>query len=123
MALFKLYFLTAFFQEEPERLRTEGLEITVQRLTKTLKDLRKQLQIVAMDQVSDVFRANDDHLILSSIKACSVSGDIDGVEQYIDRFREHAEHVQEVRFLVGNIRKLGYFKNLFRFVDCSIIFQ
>lgn len=72
------------------------MEVTIQRLTKTLKDLRKQLQIVAMDQVADIFRANDDQLILSSIKACSVSGDIDGVEQYIDRFREHAEHVQEV---------------------------
>ena len=44
-----------------------------------------------------MFRANEDHLILSSIKACAVSGDIDGVEQYIEKFREHAEHMQEVR--------------------------
>ena len=41
-----------------------------------------------------MFRTNEDHLILQSIKACSVSGDIDGVEQYIDKFREHSEHMQ-----------------------------
>lgn len=76
------------------------MEASVQRITKTLKDLRKQLQIVAMDQVAEVFRTNEDHVILSSIKACSVSGDIDGVEQFIERFREHAEHMQEVILFV-----------------------
>jgi hypothetical protein len=75
-------------------LRSEGIEVTVQRLNRRLKDLRKQLQIVAMDQVAEVFRNNEDHIILESIKACSVSGDIDGVEQYIEKFREHAEHMQ-----------------------------
>lgn len=47
-------------------------------------------------QMSEILRANEDQLILSSIKACSVSGDIDGVEKYLDKFREHGEHVQEV---------------------------
>ncbi len=70
--------------------------MTVERLKRRLKDLRKQLQIVAMDQVGEVFRVNEDHLILTSIKAAAVSGDIDSVEKYIEKFREHGEHMQEV---------------------------
>lgn len=45
-----------------------------------------------------MFRSNDDQNILSSIKTCSMSGDIDGVEKFLEKFREHAEHLQEVLF-------------------------
>ena len=41
-------------QHQAESLRSEGIEVTVQRLNRRLKDLRKQLQIVAMDLVSEV---------------------------------------------------------------------
>uniref|UniRef100_A0A915PY69 Alpha-catenin n=1 Tax=Setaria digitata TaxID=48799 RepID=A0A915PY69_9BILA len=86
-----------------EPLRNENIEVTVERLTRRLKDLRKQLQIVAMEQISEVLRANEDQVILSSIKACSVSGDIDGVEKFLEEFREHAEHIQEVCRLLHHI--------------------
>lgn len=91
--------------EESDRFRnTESNEAnSVRKLSRILNDLRKQLQLTAMDQVADVFRTNDDQLILSSIKACSVAGDIDGVEQFIDRFREHSEHVQEVCRLLYHV--------------------
>ncbi|EJD75283.1 CBR-CTN-1 protein [Loa loa] len=78
-----------------EPLRNESIEVSVERLTRRLKDLKKQLQIVAMEQVSEVLRTNEDQVILSSIKACSVSGDIDGVEKFLEEFREHSEHIQE----------------------------
>uniref|UniRef100_A0A1I8EJQ9 Alpha-catulin n=1 Tax=Wuchereria bancrofti TaxID=6293 RepID=A0A1I8EJQ9_WUCBA len=78
-----------------EPLRNESIEVSVERLTRRLKDLKKQLQIVAMEQISEVLRTNEDQVILSSIKACSVSGDIDGVEKFLEEFREHAEHIQE----------------------------
>ncbi|TKR96652.1 hypothetical protein L596_010643 [Steinernema carpocapsae] len=90
-------------QDQCESLRSEGVEVTVERLNRRLKDLRKQLQIVAMDQISDVFRSNDDQTILSSMKACSISGDIDGVEKYLEKFREHSEHIQEVCRLLHHI--------------------
>jgi hypothetical protein len=70
--------------------------VSVERLTRRLKDLQKQLQVVAMDQISSVFRANEDHAILGSLKTCSVSGNIDGVEKYLEAFREHSVHIQEV---------------------------
>ncbi|VDM19013.1 unnamed protein product [Wuchereria bancrofti] len=82
-----------------EPLRNESIEVSVERLTRRLKDLKKQLQIVAMEQISEVLRTNEDQVILSSIKACSVSGDIDGVEKFLEEFREHAEHIQEVTFM------------------------
>ena len=59
-------------------------------------------------QVAEVFRTNEDHLILNSIKACSVSGDIDGVENYIEKFREHAEHMQEVKKLDKKYTRIHY---------------
>ncbi|VDO20931.1 unnamed protein product, partial [Brugia timori] len=80
-----------------EPLRNESIEVSVERLTRRLKDLKKQLQIVAMEQA--ILRTNEDQVILSSIKACSVSGDIDGVEKFFEEFREHSEHIQEVTFM------------------------
>lgn len=86
-----------------EPLRNESIEVSVERLTRRLKDLKKQLQIVAMEQMSEVLRTNEDQVILSSIKACSVSGDIDGVEKFFEEFREHSEHIQEVCRLLHHV--------------------
>src|SRR4051812_2088254 len=82
-------------QELSEQLRSEHIGMSVERMSKRLKDLRNQLQVVALDQVAVVFRANEDHTILSSMKTCSVAGDIDGVERFLQKFREHAEHLHE----------------------------
>uniref|UniRef100_A0A915E636 Alpha-catulin n=1 Tax=Ditylenchus dipsaci TaxID=166011 RepID=A0A915E636_9BILA len=90
-------------QEMSEHMRSEIIEVTVERLNRRLKDLRKQLQAVAVDQIAAVFRTNDDQTILSSIKTCSVSGDIDGVEKYLEKFREHAAHLQEVCRLLHHV--------------------
>ncbi|VDM79322.1 unnamed protein product, partial [Strongylus vulgaris] len=112
--------------DSTEQLRSDSIEVTVERLNRRLKDLGKQLQIVAMEQVqffalllksasfcatcrnsvvkiSEVLRANEDQVLLSSIKACAVAGDIDGVERYMEKFREHAEHMQEVCRLLHHI--------------------
>uniref|UniRef100_A0AC35F3B3 Alpha-catenin n=1 Tax=Panagrolaimus sp. PS1159 TaxID=55785 RepID=A0AC35F3B3_9BILA len=88
---------------EDDQLQQDSLEVTVERLNRRLRDLQKQLQLVAMDQVSAIFRANEDHTVLTSMKTCSVSGDIDGVEKYLEKFREHAEHVQDVCRLLHHI--------------------
>ncbi|KAK6729817.1 hypothetical protein RB195_006709 [Necator americanus] len=89
--------------DSTDQLRSDGIEVTVERLNRRLKDLGKQLQIVAMEHVSEVLRANEDQILLSSIKACAVAGDIDGVERYMEKFREHAEHMQEVCRLLHHI--------------------
>lgn len=86
-----------------ERLRSESIDVTVERLNRRLKDLRKQFQVVALEQIATVFRQNDDQAILSSLKTCSISGDIDGVERFLEQFRLHAEHLQEVCRLLHHI--------------------
>ncbi|VDN57602.1 unnamed protein product [Dracunculus medinensis] len=90
-------------ESHDELSRSDGIEVTVERLNHRLRDLRKQLQIVAMEQISEILRTSDDQSILSSIKTCSVSGDIDGVEKYLVKFQEHAEHIQEVCRLLHHI--------------------
>jgi hypothetical protein len=79
-----------------EQFRADNMEVSVERLTRRLKDLQKQLQVVAMDQIASIFRTNEDFTLLGSMKTCSVSGDIDGVEKYLEAFREHSVHIQEV---------------------------
>ncbi|VDL64738.1 unnamed protein product [Nippostrongylus brasiliensis] len=89
--------------DSSDQLRSDGIDVTVERLNRRLKDLSKQLQIVAMEHISEVLRANEDQVLLSSIKACAVAGDIDGVERYMEKFREHSEHMQEVCRLLHHI--------------------
>ncbi|CAK5113131.1 unnamed protein product [Meloidogyne enterolobii] len=86
-----------------ERLRNESIQVTVERLNRRLKDLRKQLQLVALEQIASVFRQNEDQTLLSSLKTCSISGDIDGVERFLEQFRIHSEHLQEVCRLLHHI--------------------
>ncbi|KAL3119968.1 hypothetical protein niasHT_007096 [Heterodera trifolii] len=88
---------------DEQRLQNGSNEITVERLNRRLKDLRKQLQVVALEQIATVFRQNEDQAILSSLKTCSISGDIDGVERFLEQFRLHAEHLQEVCRLLHHI--------------------
>uniref|UniRef100_A0AC35TK90 Alpha-catulin n=1 Tax=Rhabditophanes sp. KR3021 TaxID=114890 RepID=A0AC35TK90_9BILA len=82
---------------------SENVEVSVERLHRRLLDLKKQLQTVALGVVGDVFRANEDHTILTSIKACSVSGDIDGVEKFLQKFKTHSDHLQEVCRLLHHV--------------------
>uniref|UniRef100_A0A914HFZ8 Alpha-catulin n=1 Tax=Globodera rostochiensis TaxID=31243 RepID=A0A914HFZ8_GLORO len=88
---------------DESRLQNGNNEITVERLNRRLKDLRKQLQVVGLEQIATVFRQNEDQTILSSLKTCSISGDIDGVERFLEQFRLHAEHLQEVCRLLHHI--------------------
>uniref|UniRef100_A0AC34QMN7 Alpha-catulin n=2 Tax=Panagrolaimus sp. JU765 TaxID=591449 RepID=A0AC34QMN7_9BILA len=91
-------------QNQPEDpMNHDSLEVTIERLNRRLKDLQRQLQLVAMDQIATIFRANEDQNVLTSIKTCSISGDIDGVEKYLQKFKEHAEHVQDVCRLLHHI--------------------
>ncbi|CDW58164.1 BK channel interacting protein 2 [Trichuris trichiura] len=84
-------------------LKMEDIDTAVSRVSKICKDLRKQLQLVGLDQATDMFRSDEDEVILSTIKACAVSGDVDGVEQFVERFRDHAVHMEEVCRLLHHI--------------------
>uniref|UniRef100_A0A0K0DTB4 Alpha-catulin n=1 Tax=Strongyloides stercoralis TaxID=6248 RepID=A0A0K0DTB4_STRER len=89
--------------DDNEGFCNDNVEVSVERLNRRLGDLKKQLQTVALEQVASIFRENEDHNILTSIKACSVSGDIDGVEKFLLKFRNHTEHVQDVCRLLHHV--------------------
>uniref|UniRef100_A0A0K0FXY0 Alpha-catulin (inferred by orthology to a human protein) n=1 Tax=Strongyloides venezuelensis TaxID=75913 RepID=A0A0K0FXY0_STRVS len=89
--------------EDKDGLCNDNTEVSVERLNRRLGDLKKQLQAVALEQVAAIFRENEDHNILTSIKACSVSGDIDGVEKFLQKFKNHAEHVQDICRLLHHV--------------------
>ena len=46
-----------------ERLRSESIEVTVERLNRRLKDLRKQLQLVALEQVRLIVVGRVEHFV------------------------------------------------------------
>ncbi|CEF68630.1 Alpha-catulin [Strongyloides ratti] len=89
--------------DDKDGLCNDNVEVSVERLNRRLGDLKKQLQAVALEQVASIFRENEDHNILTSIKACSVSGDIDGVEKFLQKFKNHTEHVQDVCRLLHHV--------------------
>lgn len=49
----------SWVQDQIDSLRLDGLDVTVERLNRRLKDLGKQLQIVAMEQVSYFLKSLD----------------------------------------------------------------
>ena len=94
------------FIPEQEKRQTkqqeQDLEICIQQMSKTLTDLKKQLQNTALDQASEIFRCNDDQDLLASLKESGAAADLDRVEEHSLKFSEHSEQLQEVsRLFVG----------------------
>lgn len=55
-----------------------------------------QLQDTAMDQASELFKANEDHEILKHLKAAGGSGDQQRVAEMTVKFEEHMQQLEEV---------------------------
>uniref|UniRef100_A0A915MJ76 Uncharacterized protein n=1 Tax=Meloidogyne javanica TaxID=6303 RepID=A0A915MJ76_MELJA len=66
-------------------------------------DLLEECRFEMGNLIASVFRQNEDQTLLSSLKTCSISGDIDGVERFLEQFRIHSEHLQEVCRLLHHI--------------------
>jgi len=58
-----------------------------------------QLIETTMDQAADLFKLNEDQTLLSSLKAASLNGQTDKVNELSVKFEEHSEQLQEVSFL------------------------
>ncbi|XP_066263929.1 alpha-catulin-like isoform X1 [Branchiostoma lanceolatum] len=85
---------------------TEELETAIIKTCKSMKDLKKQLQNTALDQASEIFKTNEDHDILSTLKMSGTQGDAGRVEEYCGKFAEHSEQLIEacrlLRHIAGN---------------------
>ena len=59
----------------------------------------KKLQDTSLDQASEVFKSNEDHELLTSLKAAGMSGERERVNELSVKFEEHSEQLQEVNQL------------------------
>ncbi|XP_038072422.1 alpha-catulin-like isoform X2 [Patiria miniata] len=93
----------AVLEKRPNKQHEQDLETCIQQMSKTLLDLKKQLQNTALDQASEIFRSNDDQDLLANLKQTGATGDLDRVEEHSLKFSEHSEQLQEACRLLGHI--------------------
>ncbi|XP_048777527.1 alpha-catulin-like isoform X2 [Ostrea edulis] len=79
------------------------METAILRTLTAAKSLNKQLQDTAMDQASELFKANEDHEILKHLKAAGSSGDQQRVTEMTIKFEEHMQQLEEVCKLFHHI--------------------
>ncbi|XP_022111474.1 alpha-catulin-like isoform X2 [Acanthaster planci] len=90
-------------EKKPNKQQEQDLEMCVQQMSKTLLDLKKQLQNTALDQASEIFRSSDDQDLLANLKQRGAAGELDRVEEHALKFSEHSEQLQEACRLLGHI--------------------
>ena len=56
-----------------------------------------KLQETAMDQASELFKANEDHDLLKCLKTAGINGDVKKVDELSVKFEEHREQLEEVK--------------------------
>ncbi|GAB6031139.1 myosin 3, variant 4 [Chamberlinius hualienensis] len=84
---------------------SEELEAAIVRTLRATKDVKQQLQDTALDQASDLFKAEDMDLI-GSTKNAALASDATKVEECAERFHEHVEHIQEVCKLLCHVASI-----------------
>ncbi|CAH1790183.1 unnamed protein product, partial [Owenia fusiformis] len=82
---------------------TQELETAILRTLDISKLLKKQLQQLAMEQASDIFKQNEDHELLTSLRLAGMNGQETHVNEISVRFEEHAEQLQEACKLLRHV--------------------
>ena len=49
-----------------------------------------------MDQASELFKSNEDHVLLHSLRMAGIEGECNRVEELSVKFEEHIEQLEEV---------------------------
>ena len=49
-----------------------------------------------MDQASELFKSNEDHILLQSLRTSGIEGESNRVEELSVKFEEHIEQLEEV---------------------------
>lgn len=81
----------------------EDLEASIEQTLRATGDLKQQLRDTALDHADELFKTMDEGELLSRLKNASLAGDHARLEEYADKFAEHAEHVQEVCRLLYHV--------------------
>ena len=96
MFIVRLFIILSPQEKRLSKQLEQELEMYIVQMSKTLTDLKKQLQNTALDQASEIFRSNDDQDLLANLKEAGVMGDLDKMEEHSVKFSEHSEQLQEV---------------------------
>ncbi|KAL1427881.1 hypothetical protein MTO96_003212 [Rhipicephalus appendiculatus] len=81
----------------------EDLENAIEQTLRATADLKQQLRDTALDHADELFKTMDEGELLNRLKNASLAGDHTRLEEYADKFAEHAEHVQEVCRLLYHV--------------------
>lgn len=81
----------------------EDLEASIEQTLRATADLKQQLRDTALDHADELFKTMDEGELLNRLKNASLAGDHARLEEYADKFAEHAEHVQEVCRLLYHV--------------------
>ncbi|KAH8041320.1 hypothetical protein HPB51_014601 [Rhipicephalus microplus] len=81
----------------------EDLENAIEQTLRATADLKQQLRDTALDHADELFKTMDEGELLNRLKNASLAGDHTMLEEYADKFAEHAEHVQEVCRLLYHV--------------------
>lgn len=90
--------------EKQKRVRHDDqLDSAILKISRTIMELRKQLQSTAIEQASDIFRSNQDHIVLSNIKEVATKSERDRLTKLSEKFHEHSDQVQDLCRLLSHI--------------------
>ncbi|XP_013780387.1 alpha-catulin-like [Limulus polyphemus] len=82
---------------------SEDLEASILQTLRASKDLKQQLQDTALDHADELFKITDEAEFMSQLKNAAIAGDHDRLEEFAEKFSEHAEHIQEVCKLIHHV--------------------
>ncbi|XP_076303963.1 alpha-catulin-like isoform X2 [Tachypleus tridentatus] len=82
---------------------SEDLEASILQTLRASKDLKQQLQDTALDHADEIFKVTDEAEFMSQLKNAAIAGDQDRLEEFAEKFSEHADHVQEVCKLLHHV--------------------
>lgn len=81
----------------------EDLEASIVQTLQASADFKQQLRDTALDNADDLFKTMDEGELLNRMKNAALAGDQARLEEYAEKFAEHAEHVQEVCRLLFHV--------------------
>ncbi|XP_060582034.1 alpha-catulin-like isoform X2 [Ruditapes philippinarum] len=94
---------TGVLQMHKDSIATQELETSILKTLEVSKSLKKQLQETAMEQASELFKCNEDHMLLRSLQTAGISGEVGSVDELSVKFEEHIEQLEEVCKLFRHI--------------------
>ncbi|XP_052236076.1 alpha-catulin-like isoform X2 [Dreissena polymorpha] len=94
---------TGTLQLHKDVVASQDMEMAILKTLETAKTLKKQLQEAAMEQAGELFKCNEDHVLLRSLQTAGIQGETGSVDELSVKFGEHIDQLEEVCKLFRHI--------------------